>query len=87
MLFLDHVKYRDLVLESLSLVDASLPELHLMNVDLLTLFLRNVGMSSEGRMSVSMVVSPVGSAHIQFPAEGAAHPPTLNKKVRSHVIY
>lgn len=89
MLFLDHIKYRDLVLQSLSLVDASLPELHLMSVDLLTLFLRNVGSSPpEGERSMSAnTMSPVGAAHVQFTVEGAMYHPTLSKKVRSCIFY
>ena len=93
VLFLDHVKYRDLVLQSLSLVDASLPELHLMSVDLITVFLRNVGSSPpEGERSMSVsIVSPAGAGagatHVQFTVEGATHHPTLSKKVRSHTFY
>ena len=93
VLFLDHVKYRDLVLQSLSLVDASLPELHLMSVDLITVFLRNVGSSPpEGEHSMSIsIVSPAGTgtgaAHVQFTVEGATHHSTLSKKVRSRTFY
>ena len=89
VLFLDHTKYRDLVLQSLSLVDASLPELHLMSVDLLTVFLRNIGSRPpEGECGMSAsTMSPVGAAHVQFTVEGAMHHPTLSKKVCSHMFY
>ena len=73
--FLDHMKYRDLVLHSLSLVDASLPELHLMSIDLLTVFLRNISLGSEEDVLTS-------TTHAQFTAENVqlGHP-TLGKKV------
>ena len=88
VLFLDHVKYRDLVLQSLSLVDASLPELHLTSVDLLTVFLRNVHVggspSDQGERSMSAsLMSPVGgagAAHVAVEG-GASHHPALSKKV------
>ena len=88
VLFLDHVKYRDLVLQSLSLVDASLPELHLMSVDLLTVFLRNVGSRApEGERSMSTsVMSPIGGGSTGA-VEGAVHHPTLSKKVSSCKVH
>ena len=65
-----------------------------MSVDLLTVFLRNVGSSlpaPEGERSMSTtIVSPVsasGAAHMQFTVEGAGHHPTISKKVRSHTFY